>query len=188
MKDRLITVAVSVLTTMIVMSLWGRSIPQAALAEPAPAASPASLKELVVDRLIVHKELIVSDTGRPWQDGFEQQQIAREFVARSPAMEVTGAWVRDRLIKTEIDDPFDDRFHAVSSDGSVYRAPGHISWNVWLDRAWRQLVIIQGEGLEHSEVGRKESGPAPIIPGGYASNHSGRITLTRSPMPTSARE
>ena len=32
------------------------------------------------------------------------------------------------------------------------RAPGHISWNVWVDGAWRQMAIIQGEGLEHSEV------------------------------------
>jgi hypothetical protein len=80
---------------------------------------------------------------------------------------ITGLWVRDRLIKTEIDDPFDDRFHACSSDGSVYRAPGHISWNVWSDGAWRQLAIIQGEGLEHSEVG----GPKNWNGG----NHPGRL-------------
>ena len=28
-------------------------------------------KELTVDRLIVRKELIVSDTGEPWEKGFE---------------------------------------------------------------------------------------------------------------------
>ena len=32
------------------------------------------------------------------------------------------------------------------------RAPGHISWNVWFDGAWRQTAIVQGEGVEPSEV------------------------------------
>ena len=36
------------------------------------------------------------------------------------------------------------------------RAPGHISWNVWIAGAWRQLAIIQGEGLELSELPVKE--------------------------------
>jgi hypothetical protein len=36
------------------------------------------------------------------------------------------------------------------------RAPGHISWNVWIGGAWRQMAIIQGEGLELSEVPLKE--------------------------------
>jgi hypothetical protein len=76
--------------------------------------------------------------------------------------------VRSRLIKTEIDDPFDDRFHALERDGSVRRAPGHISWNVWLDGAWRQMAIIQGEGLELSEV------PLAEWNGG---THPGRIRL-----------
>lgn len=39
---------------------------------------------------------------------------------------------------------------------SLRRAPGHISWNVWIDGAWRQMAIIQGEGLELSEVPLKE--------------------------------
>src|SRR5439155_24588808 len=65
---------------------------------------------------------------------------------------VGGLWVRSRLIKGEIDDPFDDRFHALEKDGSRRGAPGHISWNVWLDGAWRQMAIIQGEALENSEV------------------------------------
>jgi hypothetical protein len=60
------------------------------------------------------------------------------------------------LIKAEIDDPFDDRFHALEKDGSRRGSPGHISWNVWLDGAWRQMAIIQGEGLELSEVPLKE--------------------------------
>jgi hypothetical protein len=40
----------------------------------------------------------------------------------------------------------------MNHDGSMFRAPGHISWNVWLDGAWRQMAIIQGEGMELSEV------------------------------------
>jgi hypothetical protein len=148
------------------MNLWQRPVPPATAAY---AQQPPS-KDLVVDRLVVRKELIVSDTGQPWEKGFEQQQIARGLYATTPAVAggITGLWVRDRLIKTEIDDPFDDRFHACSSDGSVYRAPGHISWNVWSDGAWRQLAIIQGEGLEHSEVG----GAATAWNG---ANHPGRL-------------
>ena len=58
-----------------------------------------------------------------------------------------------RLIKGGIDD---DRFHAINRDGSMFRAPGHISWNVGLDGAWRQMAIIQGEGLESSEVAAEQ--------------------------------
>ena len=46
------------------------------------------------------------------------------------------------------------------------RAPGHISWNVWIDGAWRQMAIIQGEGLEPSEL------PVEKWTGG---NHPGRL-------------
>jgi hypothetical protein len=60
------------------------------------------------------------------------------------------------LIKGELDDPFDDRFHALERDGSHRGSPGHISWNVWIDGAWRQMAIIQGEGLELSEVPREK--------------------------------
>lgn len=113
-------------------------------------------KELTVDRLIVRKELIVSDTGEPWEKGFEAHQIPRGIYAKSVAEGTTGGlWVRSRLIKGEIDDPFDDRFHALERKG-VRTAPGHISWNVWLDGAWRQMAIIQGEGMELSEVPLKE--------------------------------
>lgn len=123
-------------------------------------------KELVVDRLIVKKELIVSDTGEPWEKGFEAHQIARGLYARSVTdQEVGGLWVRSRLIKGEIDDPFDDRFHALERKG-FRTTPGHISWNVWLDGAWRQTSIIQGEGMEMSEVPLKDWN------GG---NHPGRI-------------
>ena len=74
-----------------------------------------------------------------------------------------------RLIKGEVDDPFDDRFHAPETDGSLRRAPGHISWNVWLDDAWRQLAIIQGEGVEFcSELPRDQWN---------GSSHPGRIRL-----------
>src|SRR5882672_5333789 len=109
-------------------------------------------KQIDVERLIVRKELIVSDTGQPWEKGFEAHQIPRGIYARPVGEGVGGLWVRSRLIKGEIDDPFDDRFHALEKDGSLRRAPGHISWNVWIDGAWRQMAIIQGEGLELSEL------------------------------------
>jgi hypothetical protein len=113
-------------------------------------------KQVDVDRLIVRKELIVSDTGLPWEKGFEAHQIPRGMYARSLWNGPGGLWVRSRLIKGEIDDPFDDRFHAIEKDGSLRRAPGHISWNVWIDGAWRQMAIIQGEGLELNETPLKE--------------------------------
>jgi hypothetical protein len=122
--------------------------------------------QIEVDRLIVKKELIVSDTGQPWEKGFEAHQLPRGIYARSLGDGPGGLWVRSRLIKGEIDDPFDDRFHAIERDGSMRQAPGHISWNVWLDGAWRQMAIIQGEGLERSEV------PLTKWNGG---NHPGRI-------------
>jgi len=112
--------------------------------------------QIEVDRLIVKKELIVSDTGLPWEKGFEAHQIPRGIYAKSLAQGAGGLWVRSRLIKGEIDDPFDDRFHAIEKDGTMRRAPGHISWNVWIDGAWRQMAIIQGEGLELSELPLKE--------------------------------
>jgi len=122
--------------------------------------------QLEVDRLIVRKELIVSDTGLPWEKGFEAHQIARGIYAKSLGEGSGGLWVRSRLIKGEIDDPFDDRFHALERDGSIRRAPGHISWNVWVGDAWRQVAIIQGEGLDVSES------PSREWTGG---NHPGRI-------------
>jgi hypothetical protein len=139
MKERLLTVLLSVSATLGAQQLQ---------------TDPS--RELEVDRLVVRKELIVSDTGLPWEKGFEEQQIARGLYARSSGNEPGGLWVRSRLIKGEIDDPFDDRFHALERDGSLRRAPGHISWNVWLDGAWRQMAIIQGEGLEYSEVPRED--------------------------------
>lgn len=123
-------------------------------------------EELHVERLIVGKELIVSDTGQPWEEGFESQQIARGIYARSLWDGPGGLWVRSRLIKGEIDDPFDDRFHALERDGSLRRAPGHISWNVWIDGNWRQMAIIQGEGLDVSELAPEEW---------TAGNHPGRL-------------
>lgn len=139
MKDHLITIVLSVASTYGVM--------QAVQDRP---------RVLEVDRLIVRKELIVSDTGEPWEKGFEEQQIPRGLYARSLFNGPGGLWVRSRLIKGEIDDPFDDRFHALEKDGSLRRAPGHISWNVWLAGNWRQMAIIQGEGLEYSEVPLKD--------------------------------
>ena len=124
--------------------------------------------EITVDRLVVRRELIVSDTGEKWERGFEAQQIPRGVYARSLGDGPGGLWVRSRLIKGEIDDPFDDRFHALERDGRVRRAPGHISWNAWIAGAWRQMAIIQGEGLDLSE-----SPPAEWSGG----NHPGRIRL-----------
>lgn len=139
MKDRLITMALSVAATLGLLK-----------------AQPEGPRELEVDRLIVKQELIVSDTGKPWEEGYEEHQIPRGIYARALHNGPGGLWVRSRLIKGEIDDPFDDRFHALERDGSLRRAPGHISWNIWLDGHWRQMAIIQGEGVELSEVPREQ--------------------------------
>ncbi|RPI83140.1 MAG: hypothetical protein EHM42_08720, partial [Planctomycetaceae bacterium] len=129
MQDRLITVFLSVAATLAVQHV-------------VPARAPVA-RELEVDRLVVREELIVSDTGKPWEEGYEEHQIPRGIYARALHDGPGGLWVRSRLIKGEVDDPFDDRFHAIERDGSLRRAPGHISWNVWLDGAWRQMAIIQ---------------------------------------------
>ncbi|MBL9139714.1 MAG: hypothetical protein JNK85_27845 [Verrucomicrobiales bacterium] len=149
--DRLTTIACSVIATLAVTE-----------------SNPGPSKELTVERLVVTGELIVSDTGVPWEKGFEAQEIPRGLYARPAADRPGGLWVRSRLIKGEIDDPFDDRFHALERDGRLRLAPGHISWNVWLDGAWRQMAIIQGEGVEPSEV------PLERWNGG---THPGRIRL-----------
>jgi hypothetical protein len=149
MKDRLVTIALSVAATMGLTNL-----------------APERARELDVDRLIVRKELIVSDTGVPWEKGFEAQAIPRGIYAKPLGEGTAGLWVRSRLIKGELDDPFDDRFHALATDGSLQGTPGHISWNLWLDRAWRQTAIVQGERLELSEV------PRPQWSG---ENHPGRL-------------
>ncbi len=125
-------------------------------------------KQIDVERLVVRRELIVSDTGNPWEAGFEKHQIARGLYARPPVDGAGGLWVRSRLIKGEIDDPFDDRFHAIEHDGRPFRAPGHISWNVWIGDAWRQMAILQGESLEPSEM------PVDQWTG---SNHPGRLRI-----------
>jgi hypothetical protein len=153
MYDRLVTIALSVAVTLGITRL----APPAQTSQDAGANQRRDrARELEVDRLIVRRELIVSDTGQPWEKGYEAQQIPRGIYAKGLADGPGGLWVRSRLIKGEIDDPFDDRFHALERDGSLRRAPGHISWNVWLDGAWRQMAIIQGEGLELSEVSREQ--------------------------------
>ena len=149
MRSHLITAVVSAATTLGVIQ-----------------ALPPRIAELEVDRLIVRGELIVSDTGRPWETGYEEQMVARGIYARGGGPGRSGLWVRGRLIQSEVDDPFDVRFHSVNSDGTTHRAPGHISWNCWIDGAWRQMAIIQGEGLEYSEV------PRESWTGG---NHPGRL-------------
>lgn len=150
MTDRLLTIACSVATTLAVTTLTDRP------------------RELEVDRLVVRKELIVSDTGAAWEAGYEAQQLPRGIYARALHDGPGGLWVRSRLIKGELDDPFDDRFHALERDGTLRRSPGHISWNVWLDGAWRQMAIVQGEGVEPSEV------PTSKWNGG---THPGRVRI-----------
>src|SRR6185369_7786818 len=70
-------------------------------------------REATFERVVIKKELIVSDTGSPWEVGYETHQIPRGIYARSLFDGPGGLWVRSRLIKGEIDDPFDDRFHAI---------------------------------------------------------------------------
>lgn len=149
MKSHLVTAAIAVVTTLGVSR-----------------AIPPRVAELEVDRLIVRGELIVSDTGQPWEAGFDEQMVARGLYARGGGPGQAGLWVRGRLIQSEVDDPFDARFQSVNRDGSIHRAPGHISWNCFLDGAWRQMAIVQGEGLEPSEV------PLDAWTGG---NHPGRL-------------
>ncbi|MBX3437678.1 MAG: hypothetical protein KF861_09320 [Planctomycetaceae bacterium] len=142
------------------------AILSAATAVGVTQATPQRIDELEVGRLIVRGELIVSDTGETWEKGFEEQMIPRGIFVRGGGPGQSGLWVRGRLIQCEIDDPFDTRFHSANTDGSLHRAPGHISWNSWIDGAWRQMALIQGEGLEYSEV------PAHEWSGG---NHPGRL-------------
>ena len=151
MKSHLVTAAIAVAATL-----------------GASRVLPPRVAELEVDRLVVRGELIVSDTGQPWEAGFEEQMVARGLYARGGAPGQAGLWVRGRLIQSEVDDPFDARFQSVNRDGTIHRAPGHISWNCFLDGAWRQMAIVQGEGLEPSEV------PLDTWNGG---NHPGRLRL-----------
>ncbi|MGD9854390.1 MAG: hypothetical protein AB7U20_05500 [Planctomycetaceae bacterium] len=149
MKSHLITAVLSAATALGVMR-----------------ATPQRFEDLEVGRLVVTGELIVSDTGAAWETGFAEQMIPRGIFARGGGPGTSGLWVRGRLIQCEIDDPFDTRFHSANTDGSMHRAPGHISWNCWIDGAWRQMAIIQGEGLESSEA------PVNEWSGG---NHPGRL-------------
>ena len=81
MKDRIFTILISVISTFGLMKL-------------APESAGEHHDVLSVDRLIVRKELIVSDTGEPWEKGFEAQQIARGIYARSVTKDsVGGLWV-----------------------------------------------------------------------------------------------
>ena len=124
MKDRLVTIILSVASTFGVMQ-----------------TVPERTKVLEVDRLIVRKELIVSDTGQPWEKGYEVHQIPRGIYARSLFDGPGGLWVRSRLIKGEIDDPFDDRFHALEKDGSSPRLAGtHL-----LERVDRRCLATNGD-------------------------------------------
>ena len=66
MKDRLVTIVLSVAASFGLMQ-----------------AQPERTKEIDVDRLIVRKELIVSDTGVPWEKGYEDHQLPRGIYAPS---------------------------------------------------------------------------------------------------------
>lgn len=142
------------------------AIISAATAVGAVQVVPQRIERLEVDQLIVRQRLVVSDTGEPWEAGFEDQMVARGLVARAGGPGEAGLWVRGRLIQSEVDDPFDQRFQSVNSNGQLHRAPGHISWNCWLDGAWRQMAIVQGEGLEENET------PVATWSG---DNHPGRL-------------
>ncbi len=123
MKDRLLTIALSVAATYGILKV-----------------EPDRPRELEVDRLVVRRELIVSDTGSAWEAGYETHQIPRGLYARSLADGPGGLWVRSRLIKAEVDDPFDDRFHAIERDGTLRRAGPHL-----LERVARRRLAANGD-------------------------------------------
>ena len=75
------------------------------------------IAELDVEKLIVRRELIVSDTGKPWEEGFERQEIPRGVYARSLGTGIAGVAVRGRLIKSEIDDHLMTAFTASMAMG-----------------------------------------------------------------------
>src|SRR5262245_51433919 len=163
MKSHLLTVVLSVAATYGLLK-----------------GAPQGERTLEVDRLIVREELIVSDTGKPWEAGYEEQQIPRGIYARALHNGPGGLWVRSRLIKGEIDDPFDDRFHALERDGSLRRAPGHISWNVWLDGHWRQMRSFRGKGWSCRKC-PASSGTALRIPAASECRASAPAIKSRSP-------
>ena len=81
-------------------------------------------QQIEVDRLIVRKELIVSDTGRAWEQGFEAQQLPRGIYARSLWDGPGGLWVRSRLIKGEIDDHLTTAFTPSKGTGACAARQG----------------------------------------------------------------
>jgi len=66
MKDRLVTIVLSVAASYGLMK-----------------SRPESAKELEVDRLIVRKELIASDTRVAWEKGYEAHQIGAGWLLSS---------------------------------------------------------------------------------------------------------
>jgi hypothetical protein len=111
-----------------------------------------------------------SDSSRGTCRRLGRVPLQRPSDIRGPVNEASllnvGFPERKRILESYENDPLDDRFYAPEKDGSLRRAPGHISWNVWIDGAWRQMTIIQGEGLEYSEVPPREW---------TGSTHPGRI-------------
>lgn len=79
------------------------------------------LNNFDVDRLIVRNDRIVSDTRPPWEQGCEEHRIARGSYAWPAGEGKRGLWVRSRPIKGEVDNPFDDRFHAQERKGPEAR-------------------------------------------------------------------
>jgi hypothetical protein len=59
--------------------------------------SPEPQREFEVDRLVVRQELIVSDTGRPWEKGYEAHQIRRGIYARALSAARIGVVGRSHL-------------------------------------------------------------------------------------------
>ena len=86
MKSHLITAVISAATTLGLIQVV-----------------PSRIAELEVDRLIVRDELVVSDTGQPWEEGYSEQMVARGMYARGGGPGRSGLWVRGRLIQSEVD-------------------------------------------------------------------------------------
>ena len=90
LRDSLLTVILSAATTVATHHFLESHSPGIS---SAAAAGPVNhSQDLVVDRLVVRNELIVSDTERPWDDGFEDHQIPRGVVIRSLTTTGDGQW------------------------------------------------------------------------------------------------
>ena len=161
MKDRLLTIALSVAATYGLMK-----------------AESQGSKELDVDRLIVRKELVVSDTGSPWEKGYEAHQIPAESTL--DRWGTVSAGYNQLLIEGEIDDPFDDHFtRSTRAACAARRGISHgMSGLMEHGARWRSS---KARDLSFPRY-RDSSGTAKRIQGGFASRRSGRDMASRSPM------